>query len=315
MPRSGELFATCVRLHKSRPSMGTNMAGSLAPTHDHTAPIDCSLFRRNYSGNRFIYCKLSQRAGGFVIGVNLNPDKRCNFDCAYCEVDRTSCESTSTVDVDVLNVELESMLSLLHHQRQEELGYPEEAMEIFPFKEVALSGDGEPTLCLNFRDVIFTIVHRRASSRLPFFKIVLLTNASHLHRLEVREGLALLHRRDEVWAKLDVGTQGYMDIVNGGDAKLSVVLKNIRELALKRPVVIQSLFCSVKGEEPSHSEIVAYARNLRELRSSGAQIPLVQIYSVRRPPAKGTCRHLPLKSLSQIARIVRSISGLHTEIF
>ena len=28
-------------------------------------------------------------SGGISIGVNLNPDKVCNFDCIYCQVDRT----------------------------------------------------------------------------------------------------------------------------------------------------------------------------------------------------------------------------------
>ena len=36
----------------------------------------------------FVYPVISRRSQGLSIGVNLNPDKRCNFDCVYCEVDR-----------------------------------------------------------------------------------------------------------------------------------------------------------------------------------------------------------------------------------
>ncbi|MDP6943152.1 MAG: radical SAM protein, partial [Myxococcota bacterium] len=36
---------------------------------------------RSFEGLRYIYPVVSRRSGGVSIGVNLNPDKRCNFDC------------------------------------------------------------------------------------------------------------------------------------------------------------------------------------------------------------------------------------------
>ena len=47
---------------------------------------------RTYHENKFVYPVLSRRSGGISIGVNLNPDKICNFDCIYCQVDRRSAE-------------------------------------------------------------------------------------------------------------------------------------------------------------------------------------------------------------------------------
>src|ERR1700742_490162 len=44
---------------------------------------------RESLGNRFVYAVVSPRARGLSIGINMNPDKFCNFDCGYCEVDRT----------------------------------------------------------------------------------------------------------------------------------------------------------------------------------------------------------------------------------
>ena len=43
---------------------------------------------RDWLGNRFVYAVISARARGLSLGVNVNPDKKCNFDCSYCEVDR-----------------------------------------------------------------------------------------------------------------------------------------------------------------------------------------------------------------------------------
>ena len=46
-------------------------------------------YRRDYLGNRFVYVTVSPRARGLSVGVNLSLDKRCNFACIYCDVDRT----------------------------------------------------------------------------------------------------------------------------------------------------------------------------------------------------------------------------------
>ena len=47
---------------------------------------------RTFENFRFVYPVLSRRSQGISIGVNLNPDKVCNFDCIYCQVDRTTAE-------------------------------------------------------------------------------------------------------------------------------------------------------------------------------------------------------------------------------
>ena len=86
-------------------------------------------------------------------------------------------------------------------------------------------------------------------------------------------------------------------------------------LALQRPVVIQSLFPAVNGQEPTAEDIRQYAHRLKELKSDGAQISLVQIYSANRPMSHAECDHLPLKTLSHIAQVVRQVAGLRAEVF
>src|ERR1017187_10196029 len=65
---------------------------------------------RNFLNNRFAYTVISQRARGLSIGVNLNPDKRCNFDCLYCEVNRDEPARDHKVDIKVMAAESESLL-------------------------------------------------------------------------------------------------------------------------------------------------------------------------------------------------------------
>ncbi len=152
-------------------------------------------------------------------------------------------------------------------------------------------------------------------SGFPFFKLVLLTNATGLDLPHVQEGLKHFTRSDEVWAKLDAGTQAYMNKVNRAEVPLEKVLSNIATLGRQRPVVIQSLFPAINGEEPPLEEIEQYANRLSELKNAGAEIPLVQIYSATRPTPNSEFGHLPLKALSRIAHTVRRATGLRAEVF
>ena len=187
--------------------------------------------------------------------------------------------------------------------------------ELLRLRHVAISGDGEPTLCPQFREAVEKVVHVRATSRGPFFKLVLITNASNLDAAQVQDGLRLLTRDDEIWAKLDVGTQAQMNLVNKSEVPIEKILSNILQVARQRPVVIQSLFPAVNGNAPREQEIEEYAQRLKELAAAGAQIPLVQIYSATRPTVDPQCGHLPLRSLSRLAQTVRNRTGLNAEIF
>ena len=212
--------------------------------------------------------------------------------------------------------ELERTLAVVHtgalRARPRYRRVPPQLLEL---RHVTLSGDGEPTLGPNFVEAVEAVIHLRARRRFPFFKLVLVTNASRLDRPAVAAALELLTPRDEVWAKLDAGTPAHMDRVNRPDCPLEQIQANILRLARQRPVIIQSLFPALNGEGPSTPELEAYVQRLRHLKAGGAQIPLVQIYSATRPAAQPECGHLPLRTLSAIAQRVRAGSGLRAEVF
>ena len=271
---------------------------------------------RDFLDNRFVYAVISPRARGLSVGVNMNPNKRCNFDCVYCEVNRNEPSRESQLDVPMMIAELERTLELVRSGGlRERASYQSAPPELLDLRHVTLSGDGEPTLCPNFVEAVEAVVHLRARGRFPFFKLVLITNASGFDRPEVAQGLSMLTPRDEVWAKLEAGSQEYMDRVNRPDHPLKKTLANILFLARQRPVVIQSLFPSINGEAPPATEIEAYVQRLQELKEAGAQIPLVQIYSATRPTPHSECGHLRLRELSHIAQRVREVTGLKAEVF
>src|SRR6266699_4534727 len=170
---------------------------------------------RQFLNNHFVYALISQRARGLSVGVNMNPDKYCNFDCAYCEVNRDEPPREAWLNVAVMAEELEHTLELVQSgQIRDRPYYSNVPDQLLKLRHVALSGDGEPTLCPCFVEAVQAAIHIRARGKFPFFKIVLITNASGLNLPDVEEGLRSFTLRDEIWAKLDAGTQDYMDCVN-----------------------------------------------------------------------------------------------------
>ena len=271
---------------------------------------------RDFLDNQYVYAVVSARARGLSVGVNMSPDKHCNFHCVYCEVHRNGEPPKGPLEVDAMAAELKKTLTFVRGGRlRERPWYRTLPDELLQLRHVALSGDGEPTLSPWFAEALQAVVHVRALSGLPFFKLVLLTNATGLDLPHVQQGLKHFTRSDEVWAKLDGGTQAYVNKVNRSAVPLEKILSNILLLGRQRPVVIQSLFPAIGGEEPPLEEIEQYAQRLLELKNAGAQISLVQIYSATRPSPNSESGHLPLKVLSRIVHTVRQTSGLAAEVF
>lgn len=283
---------------------------------DGAAPDANSGWPRDFLDNRFVYAVISQRARGLSIGVNLNPESYCNFDCVYCEVKRGEARQEKPVDVNVLAGELTGLLELARADRLRELPrFRKIPAELMRLKELALSGNGEPTLCPNFEQAVETVLRVR-SQQPHFLKIVLISNTAGLFLPEVQKGWRQLAMEDEIWLKLEAGTQNYMKQVNRPmDMTLQNVMANILRIGQERPIVIQSLFPLLDQEEPDEEEIDAYIHRLQELMAGGAQITLVQIYSAHRPAQNPHCGHLPLNSLSAIARRVREQTRLPVEVF
>jgi wyosine [tRNA(Phe)-imidazoG37] synthetase (radical SAM superfamily) len=270
---------------------------------------------RDFLDNRYVYTVISARARGLAVGINLCPDRKCNFNCVYCEVHRNG-DPCEQLDVELMAAELKKTLGYVRSGRlRERPWYRALPDELLQLRHVALSGDGEPTLSAKFAEAVQAIVHVRALNDFPFFKLVLLTNGTGLDLPHVQEGLKCLTRSDEIWAKLDGGTQAYLNKVNRSDVPIEKILSNIVTLGRQRPIVIQSLFPAINSEEPPLEEVEQYARRLADLKNAGADISLVQIYSATRPAPNSQSGHLPLRSLSRIAQAVRQASGLKTEVF
>src|SRR5438132_11952179 len=211
---------------------------------------------RDFLDNRFVYVVISPRARGLSVGVNMNPDKGCNFDCAYCEVNRGLPPAVNHLDVDVMATELSDTLALVRSGGlRERPCYRNTPGELLELRHVALSGDGEPTLCADFMEAVQAVMHVRARGQSPFFKIVLLTNASGLDLPAVQYGLKFFTSRDEIWAKLDAGTQAYMDKINRAQVSPEKSLLTFWLPAARRWSVTKAFFRTATANERLPEEL------------------------------------------------------------
>ena len=280
----------------------------LDPHRDHS---------RLFQHNRFVYPVLSRRSRGISIGINLNPDTICNFDCVYCQVDRSTPPKFREVETERVLHELEEMLDLV---QSGEL-YDDDRFSKVPgplrrLNDLAFSGDGEPTTCPIFPQVVHDVAALKHRRKLDTVKLVLITNASMFHRPEVRDTLAVLDASNgEIWAKLDAGTEAYYLAIDRTTIPFDRILTNICEAARERPVVIQSLFMTVDGTGPGQAEIDAYCRRLGEILASGGRIASVQVYTVARPPALGNVGPLPAAELDQIGKLVARRLMIPVDVF
>jgi wyosine [tRNA(Phe)-imidazoG37] synthetase (radical SAM superfamily) len=275
---------------------------------------------RNWRTNLYVYPVISRRSGGLSIGININPDKVCNFDCVYCCVDRTTPPLTRTVDLERLDSELDELLTLARSGAIFDLPPLDQTPpNLRHLSDVAFSGDGEPTASPHFLSACDRVVERVKmhdnKARNDLTKIVLITNATLLHRRDLIDALCMLDRNNgEIWAKLDAGTEEYYRQVNRTTVPLSRILRNIAATGRRRPIVIQSMFVELAGRHPALREINAYIDHLRQLREDGCQMKLVQVYTVARLPSGRNVRPARIGSLNEIASRVMEL-GLRAEVY
>jgi wyosine [tRNA(Phe)-imidazoG37] synthetase (radical SAM superfamily) len=268
--------------------------------------------RRTFEDYRFVYAVVSRRSQGVSVGINLNPDKICNFDCVYCQVDRRT--PPDVRDVDILRL-LDELAETLDQVQSGEL-FVKERFRNTPerlrrLNDIAFAGDGEPTTSPEFLQVVEAIAEVRKRRGLDSTKLVLITNATRLHVARVQQALTVLDANNgEIWAKLEAGTEAYYRQIERTTIPFSLVLSNILQAARIRPVVIQALFMRLHDVPPSLAEQEAFCDRLNEIIKDGGWIKLVQVYTVARVPAESYVSPLHRQEVDTLVDLVRQRCGL-----
>lgn len=274
--------------------------------------------KRSWYDFDYCYPVISRRSKGVSLGVNLNPNKICNFDCVYCEVDRIHAPRRKDVDLDQLEREMAALMDLV---------VSGELYEVPPFdsarpeqrrlNDIAFSGDGEPTMAKEFAECVERLAKLKAVKGLHDCKLVLITDSTLLQAPGVIKGLELLMAdHGEVWAKLDGGTETYYREINRSKVSFEKILDNILATARRWPITIQTLLLEWKEQGPSEAELDAYVERLKAVLAQGGRLQGIQLYTVARATPEPEARPLRAQLLDQCAdRIRKGLPGLPIEVF
>ncbi len=274
--------------------------------------------KRSWYDFHYCYPVISRRSKGVSLGVNLNPNKACNFDCVYCEVDRVNPPRRKDVDLDQLEREMAALMDLvvsgeLYQVAPFDSARPEQRR----LNDIAFSGDGEPTMAKEFAECVARLARLKAAKGLHDCKLVLISDATLLQAPGVIKGLEILMaNQGEVWAKLDGGTEAHYREVNRSRVPFAKILDNLVATARRWPITIQTLFLEWRGQGPSALEVDAYIERLRELLTGGGRLEGIQIYTVARATPEPEARPLKAALLDAVAAKVRqALPALPVEVF
>lgn len=237
---------------------------------------------RTSVGLRYVYPAMSRRSGGLSIGLNFNSNNACNWRCLYCQVPDLIRGSAPAMDFALLEQEL---LTFLHDVLK---GDFYDRFDIAPaqrvIKDIAISGNGEPTSLVDFEQAV-DLIGKIATELgiLPTANFVLISNGSLMHQTKVQQGLKrLAHYGGEVWFKVDSMTEEGRKRLNNTDQSPAKAFSNLVTAANLCRVKLQTCLINYQGQGLIERESQAYLDFLVQLKSQ-TRIDRVMLYTIARP--------------------------------
>lgn len=270
--------------------------------------------RRDSAGLTYIYPVISRRAGGLSIGINLNINNTCNWRCLYCQVPGLKRGSASAVNLALIEQELNSFLRDViegdFYDRYQVAAWQR------GIRDIAFSGNGEPTSVREFDRVIET-VGRTVRTWNPPEKInfVLITNGSLIHQSRVREGIRKLDALGgEVWFKIDSATENGRKRINDAVISQKRVIENLTMASRLCPTWIQTCVFQLDGAPFPEAERSAYLAFLENLLERQVTLRGVLLYGPARPSMQKEAARLAPLSDEWMAAFASDIRQLGIEV-
>ena len=247
------------------------------------------------------YGPVQSRRLGASLGVNILPFgvKVCSFNCNYCQCGWT----TDTVDP--------AALAKYRFPTAREVGdgLRTTLLELKGKGQtldcITLAGNGEPTLHPDFLSVVKAILSAR-DEVMPGVRCDILSNAAHLDRPAVIEGLNLLDAR---YMKLDAGNEGQFLNMNSPVTEVGI-WDVVRHLPKLKDFVVQAMFTHGRRDNTDEKSVVDWINTVKRVK------PLsVQLYSVDRYPADKKITKVDRSLLEEIAQALTAQTGIPAEVF
>ena len=241
-----------------------------------------------------IFGPVRSRRLGISLGVNLLPvhSKLCSFDCIYCECgwngDHAGTRRFNSRD-DVRQLLRQKLLAMA-----DEGGLPD---------VITFAGNGEPTMHPEFEAIIDDTLALR-DELCPSAKVSVLSNATQIHREDVRRALL---RIDNNILKIDSAFDETAQLINNPCGAYSV-RETVELMKLfDGRMILQTMF--LRGESggrrvdnTTDEEVAAWLRLVGEIRPAR-----VMVYTLDRDTP---CKMLEKVSHDELLRIAARVEAL-----
>lgn len=264
--------------------------------------------RRDSARLTYVYPVISRRAGGVSLGINLNPNHACNWACVYCQVPDLQRGGPPPIDLGRLETELNGFLEELLHGDFMAREVPPEARVL---KDMAFSGDGEPTMAREFPAAVDIVVAAMARHGLNL-PIRVITNGSQMHRPETQTALGRLAAAGgEAWFKVDAVGAARTLAYHGVRLEPGVQALNLGRCADHIPTWVQTCYFRLDGELPDAQAEADYLALLAQHRDA---LRGVLLYGLARPSCQPAAPRLSRATPAEMHALAEKIKGLPLEV-
>ena len=244
--------------------------------------------------DNIIFGPIRSRRLGLSLGVNLLPieSKLCSFDCIYCECGWNEDHPgkrrfNAREDVrEMLDATLQKMVA-----------------DGTPPDVITFAGNGEPTMHPDFEKIIEDTIALR-DKHCPAAKVSVLSNATQIHREDVRRALL---RVDNNILKLDSAFDETVQLVNKPQGAYTVARTVELLKAFEGNLIIQTMF--LRGEylgkrvdNTTEEEVSVWLKLVEEIRPKQ-----VMVYSLDRDTPCQTLEKVEKDELREIAARVEAL--------
>jgi len=238
---------------------------------------------------------IHSRRLGTSLGVNLlrREAKICTFNCIYCECGLNFVADSKMPSREEVREALE--------KRLRELKKEEQHIDVITF-----AGNGEPTTHPQFGEVVDDVIALR-DAYAPDAKLSLLSNATMLHREEIR---AAMHKIDNVILKIDSAIEATARAMNQPQQRDYTVARVVEQMKeFKGECIVQTMFLRGCGiDNTTEEEISAWVNAIEQIMPRE-----VQLYSIdRKTPVEGL-EKVTGEELEKIAKRIEAL-GIKTKV-
>lgn len=220
-----------------------------------------------------VYGPFRSRRYGSSLGINIlgQGQKICSFNCAYCELGKTSITMST----------IKKSTSFLTSEKLDELtreGMRNITSQNIKIDVISVVGNGEPTLYPHF-DVFSENIALARNEILPKVPLLVFSNCTQLHNRKIIKGLNVY---DERIIKLDAGNDTQLKNINAPLVKDSIK-KIIDSTKRLKDLTIQSMFIKGVINNMERSDLDDWIEAIALIKPKR-----VQVYTIERiPPISG----------------------------